>query len=329
MAFDIKNPFKGLPKWGVYTAIGGGAIIGGYALYRHHESTGSWSPFSSAASSTTSSANTTAGTTATTGTTVTDPTTGTVYQDTAIDPETGLTYASEISQYGSVASAEASVTDYGTGGASQTYDSDYVSQEATDQTTTTSGTNVYTSNSAWAQAVQAGLEDVAGGTTYDGTDIGTAIGDYLTGTPVTSAQAAVINIAIAEYGPPPIGNLQVILQPTTTSSTTTTSTALKPAFGKPASLKIAHTSSTGYTATWTPVQSGGIYASSYTLAVYPSKGGNAVIYDTVNAPDSTGSVIKTFTESTKGTYSVHVWANETAGVTNTAPPHATATLVVD
>lgn len=217
----ITNPFKKMPKWAIYTSIAGGVIIAGYAEYKHHESTGSWSPLAAAPSASTS-----ATTSVNTPGEVTDPTTGTSYSDTAIDPVTQMTYASEISEFGSVASAEADVSQYGTTGitGSETYDSDYVGAQSQDLTTTTSGQTVYTSNSAWAQAVQAGLEDISGTTTYDGVDIGTTLGMYLQGEPLTSAEAGLIGTATAEYGQPPQGAPPITTVPTTTASTTPAAT---------------------------------------------------------------------------------------------------------
>ena len=142
-----------------------------------------------------------------------------------MDPITSLTYASEIANYGDVATADSEFSNaYGaTTGAVSTGNSalpGYNSNLASIGTSTISGNNVYTSNSAWAQAVTAGLTDVAGSNMYDGTDIGTALGSYLTGTPLDPNQVKVVNTAIAEYGPPPIGNLQIIQQPVAKPSPT-------------------------------------------------------------------------------------------------------------
>jgi hypothetical protein len=204
----MDNPFKGMPKWGIYATAGGGILVVGYALYKHHASTGSWSPFST---STTTSAGSAASI---------DPITGLAYSnDSATDPITGQTYLAEAQQYGSVAAAEASVSAYGTSTASGSgIPVNPASPIPAGSINTPVGTSVYTSNAAWAQAVQAGLEDVSGSTSYDGTDIGTALGAFLTQTPVTAAQAKVINVAIGEYGPPPSGNLQVIQAPVSVSS---------------------------------------------------------------------------------------------------------------
>lgn len=325
MAFE--NPFKHMPKWAIYTSIAGGTIVGGYALYEHHKKTGSWSPLASTSSSTTSSTALVANTAGT----ITDPSTGTVYSDTAIDPVTNMTYASEISEFGSVATAEADVSQYGTTSTTgeETYDSDYVSAQSQDLTTTISGENVYTSNSAWSQAVQAGLEDISGSTSYDGTDIGTALGAFLQGEPLTAAQAQLISVAEAEYGNPPQSAPPITLVPTTTTGTTTTSTVATGTYPAPKDLTVKHTGTGDYLLSWEPIPAGSTYPAptSYTIAVYKSTGGNAVVYQTVNAPDTTGNVTYTVTGlTTPGTYLAEVWGNGTGKMT--APPHATVTIKV-
>jgi hypothetical protein len=238
----IENPFKKLSKPQLYAVVIGGTAVTGYALYRHKKATGSWSPFATGTSTgTVSSAPSTS------SSTVTDPATGITYSSSAVDPLTNETYAAEIAQYGSVASAEASVSSqYGltqSGLSAQTYPTGYTSQTGNIGTTTTSGTNIYTSNSAWAQAVQAGLEDISGSSSYDGVDIGTTLGDYLTGTPLSAAQISLINTAIAEYGSPPIGNIQVIAAPSNTTGTTPTSTT--PTSTTPTSTTPTSTTTTG------------------------------------------------------------------------------------
>jgi hypothetical protein len=212
MAFDLKeNPFKDLPK---PVIIGGIAVTGGltgFLLYRHHKSTGSW--FGSGTTST-------AG-----GSSAIDTVTGLpTSEDNAIDPVTGLTYLAEATQYGSVATAEASVSAYGTSSATGTGTLVTPADGGSSGTTTLApgavSSPTYTSDAAWAQAVQAGLSDVSGSTEYDGTDIGTAIGDYLQNIPVTAAQKSVITTALAEYGNPPSGARQIITIPTATPGKT-------------------------------------------------------------------------------------------------------------
>jgi hypothetical protein len=51
---------------------------------------------------------------------------------------------------------------------------------------------------------------------YPETSVATALGDYLTATPVDDTQVTYINAALAEFGPPPIGVFQIIRKPITT-----------------------------------------------------------------------------------------------------------------
>lgn len=206
----IENPFKNMSKPAIYASLAGFVGITGYLMYRHHASTGSWNPWSSGSSASTPSP--------TTSTTQIDPVTGLPYsQDDATDPETGLTYLAEAEEYGSVATAEADVSQFGTTVDSGTGTTGYVDGTSTSSTGAVS-VSTYTSNAAWSQAVQAGLSDVG----YDPTTVASAIGAYLTGMPLTAAQVAIVNAAIAEYGPPPVGNLQVIQAPASGPATTAT-----------------------------------------------------------------------------------------------------------
>jgi hypothetical protein len=201
MAFE--NPFtalKDMPKPARYAVLAGVTGVTAFLLYSHHKNTGSWNPWK-------------AGTKTTSGGQAADinPVTGLAYsQDNVTDPITGETYLAEAQQYGSVQAAEAAVSAYGlsTGGGSG-IPVNPVSPPPAGSPNTVVGGSVYTSNSAWAQAATAGLTDIG----YDGTAVAAALGAYLTGQPVTADQAKIINAAIAEFGPPPIGNFQVILQP--------------------------------------------------------------------------------------------------------------------
>ena len=199
------NPLKGLSKTQIYVAVGGATAVGGYLVIHHHSTTGSWNPWSSGSGAASSA---------------TDPVTGLpVSEDNTIDPVTGLTYLAEAQQYGSVSTAEASVSAYGGSEASGSGIPVNPAVPESDQgsANTVVGTNVYTSDSAWSQAAQAGLTDIG----YTGTDVSAALGLYLTGQPVTSTQAQIINAAIGEYGPPPQGSFQITLQPATAASSTT------------------------------------------------------------------------------------------------------------
>lgn len=216
----IKNPFANLSKTQKYAVIGGGVLVTGFLVYDHHKNTGSWNPWSSTSTASTSSA---ANSATSAGN---DPLTGLPYSDdSATDPLTGLQYLAEAQEYGSVANAEAEVSAYGQSTATGSgIPVNEASGIAVGSANTVTGTSVYTSNAAWAQAATAGLADVG----YNETDVATALGAYLTQSPLTAAEASLVNTAIAEYGAPPVGTLQVILASTTTTGTTSTGTVQVP-----------------------------------------------------------------------------------------------------
>lgn len=191
------NPLKNLSKTQRNIAIGGAAVIGGVLVVKHHSSTGSWNPWSIATKGSNDSAN------------AIDPVTGMAFsQDNAVDPITGQAYLAEAEQYGSVQAAESAVSSFGT---STSTGSGIGVSPASPQPSGSSTTvgSAYTSNAAWAQAATAGLADIG----YPETDVATALGDYLTATPVTSVQAGYIRTALAEFDNPPIGTFQIILAP--------------------------------------------------------------------------------------------------------------------
>lgn len=148
-----------------------------------------------------------------------DPVTGLPYsQDDTDDPLTGLTYLGEAQQYGSVSAAEQAAagessldlsTAAGTGSGVIGNSGATTLVPSTDTTAAT-----YATNAAWAQAVEAGLTDIG----YTSTDISAALGRYLGSLSETADQATIVDAAIAEYGPPPVGTYTVILA---TSSTAT------------------------------------------------------------------------------------------------------------
>lgn len=208
---DLHNPFKGMPKPAVYATIAGTVGIGGYMVIRHHKSTGSWNPWSSG--------------TASSGSGGVDPVTGLAYsQDNVTDPITGQTYLGEAQQYGSVQAAESAVGSYGQSSPSGSGIGVQPAVPGQDGTSNpapgSSGSATYTSNAAWAQAATAGLAEIG----YNETEVATALGEYINQVPVSPDQAKLINVARAEYGNPPIGNLQVILLPPTTPGPTTSNT---------------------------------------------------------------------------------------------------------
>jgi len=198
-----------VPKWGVYAGIG--VVVVGGVLYLRKKNSGS-----SASSASGSSAS------------GTDPVTGLPYsEDNQVDPATGLTYLSEAEQYGSVAAAEAAVG-AGYGGVSASgegYSGLGYGYPTYSPTETTNG--AYATNAAWAQAVQAGLPGITGDSANN---VATAIGNYLGGLALTAAQANDIQVAIAEYGPPPSGNLQII-QASSASGATSTGSSTSPSSG--------------------------------------------------------------------------------------------------
>jgi hypothetical protein len=146
-------------------------------------------------------------------------------QDNVTDPVTDETYLAEAQQYGSVAAAEAAVSSYGSTVNSGTGSSTEFGQSGVSTLATGAvSASTYTSNAAWDQAAIAGLEDISGGSSYNGTDIATALGDILQGEPVTAAQVQVWNAAVGEFGPPP-SPVSPVLAPITSPATTTTGTA--------------------------------------------------------------------------------------------------------
>lgn len=218
---DVTIGGRKFPKWGVYASVAGGIGVVGYVYYKHKQT--------AAASATTSAA------TSATANSGIDPVTGLPYsEDNQADPLTGLTYLQEAEEYGSVSAAESamqSANDY------SAYDTGLYGYGDTgtieevpysDVSGTETGTN-YTSNAQWAQAVEAGLTDIG----YSSTDISAALGRYLANLSLTSTQAQIVYAALAEYGNPPTGSFQVILQPTSTPTTTTGDVTVPNVVGMP------------------------------------------------------------------------------------------------
>lgn len=249
----MDNPLANLSHGQKIAVIVGSVGVGGFMVYKHHADTGSWNPFNNSGSSTGAA-------TATTSTTSIDPVTGLpVSQDDAIDPATNMAYLAEAQQYGSVQAAEAALQWGGT--TSSGGSANYSAGTATPTTYTSSSgvtsVGTYTSNAAWAQAVQAGLVDIG----YDSETVSAALGGYLAGQALTSAQAQIVQTAIGEFGPAPVGNLQVVLQPASSASTTTTGSS-----GTSASTGLAGSTTTGTStsgASTVPVISGGHVVSVY------------------------------------------------------------------
>lgn len=218
-----------------------------------------------------------------------DPVTGLPYsQDNQVDPLTGQEYLAEAQQYGSVSAAESAVAGesslaYSNGGTS----TGPVGTAQDLQPVTSVGGTTYASNSAWSQAVQAGLADIG----YSPTDVSNALGRYLASEPLTAAQASIVQAGIAEYGPPPVGSYKVILAPASTPTGSGSHATLAAPTGVRVSNKTAHE----FSLAWNPVHG----AEGYHVKV--SQLNNKVIADFhVSGPGCTVSA------NTHPGYSYHV-----------------------
>src|SRR5487761_168045 len=203
----LKNlDLKGLKTWQKVAIVAGGLGVAGFAIYDYKKNK--------------TSATTAGNASASSAAMVTDPTTGQTYSATAEDPETGITYEQEIDMYGSVAAAEESLAGGSNGfGLSSLPANNALVQETPFDVTTGTTAEGYSTNAAWAQAVETGLTQIG----YSSTDVATALGYYFAGRALTSDQQTIIYDALAEYGPPPSGSYQVIAAPNTVSSTGTSS----------------------------------------------------------------------------------------------------------
>lgn len=269
----ITNPFKDLTPTQRNLAIGGSALVAGYLVISHHSKTGSWNPFGASPATGSGSGG---------QATSIDPVTGLAYsQDNVTDPLTGETYLAEANQYGSVQAAESAVSAYGQSTASGSgIPVNPASPQPSGTPNTPVGSNVYTSNQAWAQAATAGLADIG----YNETDVATALGDYLTQTPVTAAQKSLIDTAIAEYGPAPVGNLQIILVPTQHPGNTMVT--VPDEIGSSQEDAFKHVAELGLKARGTPVKPGKVL---YVKSQSPKAGtqvtkGSTVVFTSVISP---------------------------------------------
>lgn len=203
MAGTVKIAGHTFKTWQVWAVGVGGAGIAVFIYVKHKQD-------AAAAASTSTSA------------TATDPVTGLPYSmDDETDPLTGEEYLAEAQEYGSVSAAEAAAS------SGDSYDSSAYGDLSDDSVgpisddsglaslgyTSDSG---YASNADWDQAATAGLASLG----YSETDVAAALGRYLSGLSLTSDQANLVQVALAEFGDPPSGAL-----PVTVSSTTTTATS--------------------------------------------------------------------------------------------------------
>lgn len=109
-----------------------------------------------------------------------------------IDPATGIPYADETA--GSL-SGSSGLSGLGFG---------FPTSDITGSTLS-AGTS-FTTNAQWAQAVEAGLTGLG----YDAQAVGSAVGKFLLNQPLTSDQVTIVQTAVAEYGPPPVGTFAII-----------------------------------------------------------------------------------------------------------------------
>lgn len=146
-----------------------------------------------------------------------DPLTGMPYaDDQQIDPLTGIAYLAEAQQYGSVSAAEAAFSGATSGdgysagyGASSGGTAGYPTSNVGGSTTP----NGYSTNAQWSQAVTAGLAQLG----YDTQAIGAALGAFFAQMQLTADQAAIVQAAEAEFGPPPQGTYAIVTAPSSGS----------------------------------------------------------------------------------------------------------------
>lgn len=233
-----------------------------------------------------------------------------------IDPATGYVYGSPEDLAAAQTSAAASTADTsGTSGGS-------ISDQVTNGPP-------FTSNAAWSQYAVATLE----GSGYDPGTLTSELGLYLAGAPVTAAQQADINAAIAVAGYPPVaganGQPPAINVAGTVAGGGTGSTGGGPGSGSPGTgapitvtpvnLATSHVYANSAQVTWLaptiPANEGPL--TGYTVACYDDKTGHVV-----NGPFkvSKGQLYGNIGGlKTKTKYHVNVWCDPA----KTGGPHAT------
>lgn len=279
-----------------------------------------------------------------------DPVTGLPYsQDNQIDPLTGMTYLAEAQEYGSVSAAEQAVAGEA---ADETSTADETGSDLSDLSGVGTGTvstdvsgGAYASNAAWAQAVTAGLSNIG----YTSTDVSAALGMYLGGLPLSTladgvSSASIVEAAIAEYGPPPVGSFTITLPSTTTTTTpppttttttppptTTTTTTTPPptttttppptttttppvnnswSFPAPTGFTAWKVASNGYYLRWNPVTGpDGQQPESYQIRTYTSAGKEVDDFNTGAGSTETSEFGPGQNGLPKGTYKTQIWAN--------------------
>lgn len=197
MAKDIKIAGHEFKPWEVYGAAGV-IVVAGVIYYRNKSA--------EATANANSSANPSA----------IDPVTGLPYsEDNTVDPLTGLTYLAEAEEYGSVAAAESAVSAANTAAdtGSDVGDTGSSTSNVNPIPTTSDGSS-YSTNQQWAAAAIAALEAMG----YSSGDSTAAIGAYLGGLPLTTTQTTLVQTALAELGPPPVGTFSITTTPAGSAS---------------------------------------------------------------------------------------------------------------
>ena len=344
MAKDVKIFGHSLsPLEAGATIIGGLAAV--YFVYKQHK----------------------ASTAASTSSTSIDPVTGLPYsQDNVADPLTGETYLAEAQQYGSVSAAEAafaSASSLASTSAAGTTDGTGLLGGNLTSTQTVSGAT-FATNTAWAQAVTVGLGDIG----YVQSDVASALGMYLAEMPLNTladgvSAVTIVQTALAEYGPPPVGTFTIIQPPTTTPVTTAGTcpsgyTYSATSTGKPGEIDASggngyceltpqtqpypnpnpnpNPSPSGHTfPAPTGLKAANVSSSGYDISWNPVTGASSYTVATYN---SSGTLVDEFEpDSTstkeygrggkglpKGSYHSNVWANGGSG----SPPHATVYVTI-
>lgn len=191
---DFEIGGKKINKWWLIGGAGGAVLV--FYLYKKNQSSSSSS-----------------------GSNAIDPLTGMPYsQDSQIDPLTGMSYLSEAQQYGSVQAAENAVASgsaygsgYTSGGGFAGGSSGTAGFGSLSGSTTQQASGSFDTNAQWAQTVTTGLTQLG----YSSTDVSAALGLYLSGLPLGTAPDGVsyltiVQAAVAEFGPPPVGTFQII-----------------------------------------------------------------------------------------------------------------------
>jgi len=304
MADTITIAGKHVNKWVVYGGAGA-LVVGGVLFLRRKKSSSS-----------------------ATDPNAIDPVTGLPYsQDNAIDPLTGQTYLAEAQQYGSVAAAESAVSSAGSlaAGGSSGVCAGSPTSSLHSSGTSSPGSGSFATNAQWAQQAEADLVAIG----YNSTDVASAIGRYLAGLSLTTAQANLVQVAIAEDGPPPVNPPAITTDPGTGTpggSGNGAGTPTPPSHGgpvtvTPVNLHVTHVYGTAAQVAWTTphIPAGQGPLTGYTVEAFDNSGHR------VNGPFtvSPGQLYANIGSlKSKTSYHVNVWCDPA----KSGGPHATVSF---